>query len=102
MHEGFAGGAFLSPDGALIGLTTAAAIRGLGVVIPADIAWASAKAALDAGTRKRGYVGIATQPVSVTSVQRTAADSDEALLVTAVRDNSPAAAAGLLIGDLLL
>jgi S1-C subfamily serine protease len=102
MHEGFAGGAFLSPDGGLVGVTTAASIRGLGVVIPADIAWASAQAALEGGTRKRGYVGIAAQTVGVTPVQRTAAGSDEALLVVAVKDDSPAAAAGLLVGDLLL
>src|SRR5581483_10466077 len=35
MHEGFAGGAFVDPTGALLGIATAAAIRGLGVVIPA-------------------------------------------------------------------
>ncbi len=37
MHDGFAGGAFVDTDGALTGITTAAAIRGLGVVIPAAI-----------------------------------------------------------------
>jgi len=34
MHDGFAGGAFLDTSGGLIGIATAAAIRGLGVVIP--------------------------------------------------------------------
>ena len=38
MHEGFAGGAFIDTSGALVGVTTAAEIRGLGVVIPASIA----------------------------------------------------------------
>jgi len=37
MHDGFAGGAFLDPTGTLIGVATAASIRGLGVVIPAAI-----------------------------------------------------------------
>src|SRR5262249_26870944 len=37
MHDGFAGGAFLDSGGGLIGITTAAAIRDLGVVIPASI-----------------------------------------------------------------
>src|SRR5260221_11219720 len=35
MHDGFAGGAFLSASGGLLGVATAAAIRGLGVIIPA-------------------------------------------------------------------
>src|SRR5262249_40572432 len=35
MHDGFSGGAFLDTSGGLIGISTAAAIRGLGVVIPA-------------------------------------------------------------------
>ena len=42
MHDGFAGGAFLDTSGGLIGVATAAAIRGLGVVIPAAIAWKTA------------------------------------------------------------
>src|SRR4051812_12743562 len=37
MHDGFSGGAFLDTEHGLTGITTAAAIRGLGVVIPARI-----------------------------------------------------------------
>ena len=36
MHEGFAGGAFVDTAGAVIGVTTAAEIRGLGVVMRAS------------------------------------------------------------------
>ena len=53
MHDGFAGGAFLGPDGGLLGIATAAAIRGLGVVIPAKIAWASAAAVLSTASQAR-------------------------------------------------
>src|SRR5262245_15123445 len=49
MHDGFAGGAFLDTDGFAIGMTTAAAIRGLGLVIPAGIAWQTATALLEHG-----------------------------------------------------
>src|SRR5262249_25043236 len=37
MHDGFAGGALLDTSGGLVGIATAAAIRGLGVVIPVGI-----------------------------------------------------------------
>lgn len=102
MHEGFAGGAFLGSDGRLLGVTTAAAIRGLGVVIPAGIAWSTAAELVRRGTLKRGYLGIAAQPARVSDKQRGAAASERALLVVDVKPGTPADEAGLFVGDLLL
>jgi S1-C subfamily serine protease len=102
MHEGFSGGALVNAEGRLLGVTTAASIRGLGVVIPAAIAWNAAADVLQRGPQKRGYVGIAAQPVSVPEKQRAAAGADTALLVVGVKAGTPADAAGLLVGDLLL
>src|SRR5262245_37473456 len=105
MHDGFAGGAFLDTSGGLVGIATAAAIRGLGVVIPAAIAWKTAATLLEHGQLKRGYLGIAGQPVRLADNQTGAEASggrDEALLVVGVTAGSPAAAAGVLVGDVLL
>jgi len=102
MHEGFAGGAFLDAAGALIGVATAAEIRGLGVVIPASIAWKTAATVLEHGRLKRGYLGIAGQPVTLSENQQRAAGRSEALLIAAVTSGSPAAAGGVLVGDVLL
>ena len=102
MHEGFAGGAFVDTRGALIGIGTAAAIRGLGVVIPAGIAWESARAILEHGRLRRGYLGLAGQSVQLASSQRADTDPEEALLVVGVTGGSPAATAGLLVGDIVL
>lgn len=102
MHEGFAGGAFVGVGGELLGLATAASIRGLGVVIPAPIAWTAAAELLREGGLKRGYLGIAAQPIRVPQKQRGVAGTDEALLIVAVKDGTPAADAGLLVGDVLL
>jgi S1-C subfamily serine protease len=102
MHDGFAGGAFLGPDGGLLGIATAAAIRGLGVVIPAKIAWASATTVLQHGQVKRGYLGIAGQPVALADPQRQVDNREAALLVVGVTAGSPAAAAGLVVGDVIL
>lgn len=101
MHDGFAGGAFVDPSGALVGVTTAAAIRGLGVVIPASIARQTATAILEHGGLKRGYLGISGQTAKLTAGQREAIGRDEALLVVGVPSGSPAAAAGVLVGDVL-
>jgi S1-C subfamily serine protease len=102
MHDGFAGGALVGADGVLLGIATSAAIRGLGVVIPADIAWAAAAEILKRGHLKRGYLGIVAQPVSIPEKQRVAGAGAEGLLVVAIKDGSPAAQAGLLVGDVLV
>jgi S1-C subfamily serine protease len=102
MHDGFAGGAFLDTSGALIGIATAAAIRGLGVVIPAAIAWKTAATVLEHGSLKRGYLGIAGQSVALPENQRGADGRENALLVVGVTAGSPSASAGVLVGDVLL
>jgi S1-C subfamily serine protease len=102
MHDGFAGGAFLDTSGGLLGIATAAAIRGLGVVIPADIAWRTAATVLEHGSLKRGYLGLAGQPVSLAEGREGAGGRRQALLVVGVTDGSPASTAGVVVGDLLL
>jgi S1-C subfamily serine protease len=101
MHDGFAGGAFVDTTGALLGVTTASTIRGLGVVIPAGIAWNTAEHLLKHGGLKRGYLGIAGQPVRLPESQRTG-EAEEGLIVVAVTPDAPAARAGILIGDVIL
>ena len=105
MHDGFAGGAFLDTSGGLVGIATAAAIRGLGVVIPASIAWKTAATLVEHGQLKRGYLGIAGQPVTLPENQQGAQgrpEREDALLVVGVTSGSPAASAGVLVGDVVL
>jgi S1-C subfamily serine protease len=101
MHDGFAGGAFVDTSGALLGIATASTIRGLGVVIPTAIAWSTAQHLLEHGGLKRGYLGIAGQPVRLPESQRVG-EVEEGLLVVAVSPDAPAARAGILVGDVIL
>lgn len=101
MHDGFAGGAFVSTEGQLVGIATAASIRGLGVIIPAAIAWKTVEAVLQHGKPRRAYLGIAGQPARLTGPQADGAH-ETALLVVGVTDESPAAHAGVLVGDVIL
>jgi S1-C subfamily serine protease len=102
MHDGFAGGAFIDTAGLLVGVATAAAIRGLGVVIPASIAWKTAATILEHGGPRRGYLGLAGQPAKLAANQRPTEGRDEGLLVVGVTSGSPAAGAGVLVGDVIL
>ena len=101
MHDGFSGGAFIDTGGALLGIATSTAIRGTAVIIPAAIAWKPAATVLEHGRLKRGYLGLAGQPVRLPEQQRPG-EREGALLVVGVTAGSPAAAAGLLVGDLVV
>jgi S1-C subfamily serine protease len=101
MHGGFAGGALLDARGRVLGVTTAASIRGLGVVIPSDIAWGVAQRLADHGTVPRGYLGLAGQTVRLSDRQREG-DREAGLLVVAVSSGSPAEAGGILVGDVVV
>ena len=101
VHDGFTGGGVFDAPGRLTGVSTAAAIRGYAVCIPASLAWEAAERALTAGTPSRGFIGIGIQPVALPQFQAPAG-RERALLVTNVLPESPAHAGGLLVGDLLL
>ena len=102
MHDGFAGGAFASASGAIVGITTAAAIRGLGVVIPAPIVWRAASEVEQHGRPRRGYLGLAGQPVVLSGGQRGGLERDRGLLIVGLTAGAPAEAAGLFVGDVLV
>jgi S1-C subfamily serine protease len=101
VHDGFAGGPFVDVDGKVVGITTGVAIRGLTVVIPAAIAWSAVSHVVEHGTRKRGFLGLAGQPVELPEHQRHSGHS-KGLLVVGVSPHGPAEAAGVLVGDVLV
>jgi S1-C subfamily serine protease len=57
---------------------------------------------LEHGRLRRAFLGIAGQAVILPESQQSLADGPEALLVVAVTEGSPAAGAGLFVGDVLL
>lgn len=101
VHDGFAGGPLVDATGRVLGIGTAAAIRGFTVAIPAAIAWKTAGDILTHGSPKRGFLGVAGQSVQLTGRQRDHVQRDRALLVAGVTPESPAAAAGVLVGDVI-
>jgi serine protease DegQ len=102
MHDGFAGGAFVAVTGGLLGMATSTSIRGLRVIIPAPLVWKAAAAVVEHGALKRGYLGLAGQPVALPERQQLMEGRRRGLLVVGVTPDSPAAAAGVLVGDVLV
>jgi S1-C subfamily serine protease len=99
---GFSGGPMIDSQGAIIAMTTSGLIRGAAIGIPAPVAWRIGKTLAEQGHIKRGYLGIASQPVDLPAAQRGDLSQTCGLLVVRVEPNSPAEKGGLMVGDILV
>jgi S1-C subfamily serine protease len=101
-HGALTGGALIDGAGRALGIVTGTAIRDTTVVIPAAIAWAAGQQIVAQGGTKQGYLGITSAPVRLPEGQRGGREQSDGLLVSGVAGGSPAAVAGLLVGDVVL
>jgi S1-C subfamily serine protease len=101
-YPGFSGGPMASPDGRWVGVSTHRSQFGAGVALPAAVALRIAEKLKSGGVR-RGYLGVNSQTVELAAGLQEALQrrQETALLLVGVEENSPAAKAGLLVGDLL-
>ena len=102
LHPGFSGGLLLAADGAALGVNSAGVLRGTSLAVPATVVRRVVEALLAQGRVRRGYLGIGTQPVALSPELRASAEQGSALIVLSVQPGSPAARAGILMGDVLL
>ena len=101
-YPGFSGGAMLDAGGAVLGITNAGLARGNGLAIPADLAWRAVEAMHSGKVSKRAYLGIGSQPVKLPEGQRGGRDQAVGLLVVSLEPDSPAAQAGMHLGDIIV
>lgn len=99
LHPGFSGGLLVGADGSALGVNTAGLLRGTSLAVPAAAVKRVVEALLSHGRMRRGYLGIGTQTIAMVPPQ---AGQTVALIVLSVQPGSPAAKAGLLVGDVLL
>ena len=95
------GGPVLDTSGKLIGMSTIGR-HGDVLVIPPSTLARSVETLLAHGHVARGWLGVALQPVAVPEELRGAAGQDSALMVMNASKDGPAAAAGIMTGDVLL
>ena len=105
INPGNSGGALVAMDGSIIGINTAIFSRsggsnGVGFAIPANMVRMFLQAA-KTGKLLTAWVGIEGEPVTPDTAQRVGLDRPVGVLVTDVSPGSPAAAAGLRLGDVI-
>lgn len=101
-RPGLAGAAVADVEGQLLGLFVSGLGRSRRMVLPSETLEGTVKELLASGRVRRGYLGVGTQPVRLPAALRAVSGREHGLLVVAVEVGSPADAAGLTFGDVLL
>ncbi len=107
INAGNSGGALINSFGELVGINTAVLAQdlgteGIGFAIPVDLVRGVVEQIKQNGRVVRGYMGLL--PDDLTNSERVALgiESGNGILLTAVYEGGPAAAADLRIGDVIL
>ena len=104
-YPGFSGGPLIDASGGILGLNTSGlAHGGISLTIPVGLAWQVAEALKRHGHVRRGYLGIRSQPTPLPVAQQQSLGREQpaGLLLVGIERDSPAAQAGLLVGDILV
>lgn len=103
-YPGFSGGPLIDGAGAVIGVNTSGLTRGASITIPSGLALQIAQSLAEHGSVKRGYLGVRSQPVEIPQHQQDGLGRQQVsgLLLVGVEKKSPASAAGLMVGDILV
>ena len=104
INPGNSGGPLLNVRGEVIGINTAivASGQGIGFAIPVNMARKVMEDLVKRGKVTRGWLGVGIQPLTPELAKSFALTADEGILVNQVMPKSPAEAAGLKTGDLIL
>jgi serine protease DegQ len=101
---GFAGGALVTPAGRLAGVLARDPAGFSGYAVPASRAFAIAETLAAGGGQGPAYLGIQGHTVALTGTLQNSLQRDQAwgLLLVSVDETSPAADAGMMVGDILV
>ena len=102
LYPGFSGGPLIDAGGNVLGVNTAGLRRGGSLTVVSPTVRRVVEALSTHGRIRRGYLGIATQPVRLAQAVAEQAQQRHGLLVLEVEPGSPAERGGLLLGDTLL
>ncbi len=107
INRGNSGGPLLDMNGRVIGVNTAifsptGGSIGIGFAIPASIARPVIDQLRDTGSVRRGWLGVQIQPITPEIGRALGLDEAQGALVSSVIEGTPAAEAGVEVGDVIL
>jgi S1-C subfamily serine protease len=102
IDRGSSGGPLINLEGEVVGINSRGQGRGIGFTIPIDTAKSVASDLLEEGRIARGYLGVAIQPLDRELAEYWGIPDVHGLIVNGVVTDSPAEAAGLLTGDIVM
>ena len=104
MYPGFSGGPLINAAGEVLGMNSSGIGREMAVTIPHAVVDRVVATLREKGRISRGYLGVALQPVRIPEAIQSELEGDQevGLMVIGVEEDSPAAAAGMLLGDTLV
>ncbi|MCB9139351.1 MAG: trypsin-like peptidase domain-containing protein [Caldilineaceae bacterium] len=102
MYPGFSGGPLVMTDGLLAGVNTSALRHGASMAVPGETIARVVETLLTHGRMPRGYLGVGLQPVRLAEALQATLEQETGLMILSVEPDGPAAAAGLVQGDVLL
>ncbi len=107
INPGNSGGPLVNLRGEVVGINTAIQSRsggneGIGFAIPSNLARWVGDQLVSSGTVKRAYLGVGIQPVSQELARQLAVKPRGGVVVTEVYPDTPADAAGLKPGDVIV
>ncbi len=102
MYPGFSGGPLAGAGGQVIGVNTSALLRGESIAVPGETVRRVAATLLEHGRMPRGYLGVGLQPVRLAPALHQQLGQETGLMIMSVEADAPAAAAGIVQGDILV
>jgi len=106
INPGNSGGALVDIEGRLIGINQSIMSRsggsqGVGFAVPVNLARSVMDRLISDGKITRGYLGVSIQPVTQALAKKFKLDSEDGAFVGDVTPETPAAKAGIQVGDVI-
>ena len=107
INPGNSGGPLVNLDGEVVGINTAISSRtggnqGVGFAVSSNLAKWVSQQLIASGTVRRSYLGVGIQPVVARPGQTVRRPNRQGVVVADVQPNTPAAAAGVKTGDVIV
>jgi S1-C subfamily serine protease len=101
-ERGFSGSVVVDAAGQALGIASSGLLRGRGLLVPGATLRRVVESLLAHGRVRRGFLGIGAYPVRLPAALEEQLGQPVGLILVGVQPESPAAKAGLVLGDVLV